>query len=95
MVNQNGRPCHVVTVGVREAMSLSNRAALGCLGVTTKKEQLPIQRAMAREAIRHLNILVRQYGKLNGRRRAGKIVGGGGQPNHRPSCATIPSGPCL
>eukprot|EP00959_Pyramimonas_sp_CCMP1952_P248910 5203444-Pyramimonas_sp.AAC.1 len=36
-----------------------NRAELGCLGITTRrKEQLPVQRAMAREAIKHLNNII-------------------------------------
>eukprot|EP00959_Pyramimonas_sp_CCMP1952_P036495 763899-Pyramimonas_sp.AAC.2 len=52
---------HVVTVGVRGTVPLANRAELGCLGITTRKEQLPVQRAMAREAIKHLNIIVRQW----------------------------------
>ena len=50
---------HVVTVGVRGTVPLANRAELSCLGITTRKEQLPVQRAMAREAIKHLNIIVR------------------------------------
>eukprot|EP00959_Pyramimonas_sp_CCMP1952_P035962 752995-Pyramimonas_sp.AAC.1 len=33
---------------------------------------------MAREAIRHLNIIVRQYRKLNGRTRGGAKRKGGG-----------------
>eukprot|EP00959_Pyramimonas_sp_CCMP1952_P233250 4874109-Pyramimonas_sp.AAC.1 len=43
---------------------------------------------MAREAIRHLNIIVRHYRKLSGR--GGKRLIGGSVPNQRPSCATIP-----
>eukprot|EP00959_Pyramimonas_sp_CCMP1952_P439351 9197394-Pyramimonas_sp.AAC.1 len=46
---------------------LANRAELSCLGITTRKEQ-PVQKAMAREAIKHINIIVRQYRKLNGRK---------------------------
>ena len=42
----------VVTVGVRGTVPLANKAELGCLGITTKKEQLVTQRAVAREAIR-------------------------------------------
>eukprot|EP00959_Pyramimonas_sp_CCMP1952_P193373 4044042-Pyramimonas_sp.AAC.1 len=45
---------------------------------------------MAREAIQNLNIIVRQYRKLSGRTRRGQVVGGGGRPGQRPSCATIP-----
>ena len=67
---------HVVTVGVRGTVPLANRAELACLGITAKKEQLVAQRAMAREAIRHLNIIVRQYRKLNGRRGTRRTGGG-------------------
>eukprot|EP00976_Prorocentrum_cordatum_P088074 1187164-Prorocentrum_minimum.AAC.2 len=85
---------HVVTVGVRGTVPLANRAELGCcLGITTKKEQLPVQRAMAREAVRHLNIIVRQFRKLCGRGKR-KIVGGGSRPDQGPPCTTIP-GQCL
>ena len=56
---------HVITVGVRWTVPLANWAELSCLGITTKREQLPAQRAMAREAIKHLNIIVRQYRKLS------------------------------
>ena len=52
---------HVVTVGVRGTFPVANMAELGCLGITTKREKLPTQRAMAREAIKHLHIIVRQY----------------------------------
>ena len=74
---------HVVTVGVRGTVPLANKAELGCLGITTKKEQLVTQRAMAREAIiRHLNIIiVRQYRKLSGRRGNKKEGGGTGAKN--------------
>eukprot|EP00959_Pyramimonas_sp_CCMP1952_P090679 1898443-Pyramimonas_sp.AAC.1 len=46
---------------------------------------------MAREAIKHLNIIVRQYRKLSGRR-GNRRVGGGNRdrPNQGPPCATIP-----
>ena len=82
---------HVVTVGVRGTVPLANRAELSCLGITTRKEQLPVQRAMAREAIKHLNIIVRQYRKLSGRK-GGRREGGGarGKLNQGPPCATIP-----
>ena len=82
---------HVVTVGVRGTVPLANRTELSCLCITTRKEQLPVQRAMAREAIKHLNIIVRQYRKLSGRR-GGRREGGGdrGKLNQGPPCATIP-----
>eukprot|EP00959_Pyramimonas_sp_CCMP1952_P058978 1231864-Pyramimonas_sp.AAC.1 len=79
---------HVVTAGVRGTVPNSNKAALGCLEITTKREQHPVQRAIAREAMRHLNIIVRQYRKLSGR--GGKKLGGGSDPDQRPSCANIP-----
>ena len=64
---------------------------MGCLGITTRKEQLPVQRAMAREAIKHLNIIVRQYRKLNSRK-GNRREGGGvrGKLDQGPPCATIP-----
>ena len=83
---------HVVTVGVRGTVPLANRAELSCLGITTRKEQLPVQRAMAREAIKHLNIIVRQYRKLNSRK-GNRREGGGvirGKLDQGPPCATIP-----
>eukprot|EP00959_Pyramimonas_sp_CCMP1952_P266479 5571011-Pyramimonas_sp.AAC.1 len=47
---------------------------------------------MAREAIKHLNIIVRQYRKLSGRRGNRRREGGGvrGKLNQGPPCATIP-----
>ena len=82
---------HVVTVGVRGTVPLTNRTELSCLGITTRREQLPVQRALAREAIKHLNIIVRQYRKLNGRKRNSREGGGvKGKPDQGPPCATIP-----
>eukprot|EP00959_Pyramimonas_sp_CCMP1952_P324191 6785074-Pyramimonas_sp.AAC.3 len=87
---------HVITVGVRgRTVPLANRAELGCLvvvGITTKKEQLPAQRAMAsRKAIKHLNIIVHQYRKLSGRRGIRREGGGTrSKPDQGPPCATIP-----
>eukprot|EP00959_Pyramimonas_sp_CCMP1952_P162334 3394239-Pyramimonas_sp.AAC.1 len=45
---------------------------------------------MAREAIKHLNIIVRQYRKLSGRR-GNRREGGGtrSRPDQGPPCATI------
>ena len=64
-------------MGVRGTVPLANREELSCLGITTRKEQLPVQRAMAREAIKHLNNIVRQqYRKLNGRK-GNRREGGG------------------
>eukprot|EP00959_Pyramimonas_sp_CCMP1952_P466549 9490133-Pyramimonas_sp.AAC.1 len=67
---------HVVIVGVRGTIPLANTAELSCLGITTRKEQLPVQRAMARKAIKHLDIIVHQYRKLSGRR-GNRRKGGG------------------
>ena len=62
--------------GVQFHWQIEQIELLACLGITAKKEQLVAQRAMAREAIRHLNIIVRQYRKLNGRRGTRRTGGG-------------------
>eukprot|EP00959_Pyramimonas_sp_CCMP1952_P032470 681405-Pyramimonas_sp.AAC.1 len=50
------------------------------------------ERAMVREAIRHLNIIVRQYMKLSGRGRGTRVGGGNrARPDQGPPCATIPT----
>eukprot|EP00959_Pyramimonas_sp_CCMP1952_P456253 9472840-Pyramimonas_sp.AAC.1 len=45
---------------------------------------------MAREAIKHLNIIVRQYRKLNYRKGSRKEGGVRGKPDQGPPCTTIP-----
>eukprot|EP00959_Pyramimonas_sp_CCMP1952_P394218 8260221-Pyramimonas_sp.AAC.3 len=49
----------VTTVGVRGTVPLANGGALERLGVTGKSVQREVQVRMAREAIRHLNRIVR------------------------------------
>ena len=64
----------VTTVGFRGTVPVANEGALEILGVTGKSVQREVQVRMAREAVRHLNRIVRQYRILT--RRARK----GGQP---------------
>ena len=61
----------VTTVGVRGTVPLANAGALERLGVKGKSVQREVQVRMAREAIRHLNRIVRQYRILTRRTRKG------------------------
>ena len=61
----------VTTVGVHGTVPLANEGALERLGVTGKSIQREVQVRMAREAIRHLNRVVRQYRILTRRARKG------------------------
>ena len=61
----------VTTAGVRGTVPLANEGALERLGVTGKSVQREVQVRMAREAIRHLNRVVRQHRILTRRARKG------------------------
>ena len=70
----------VTTVGVRGTVPKANDESLQALGVAGRRERGEAQARMAREAVRHLNRIVRQYRILAAR--AGKKTADG-QPAER------------
>ena len=65
----------VTTVGVRGTVPKANDESLRELGVAAKQERGRAQAGMAREAIRHLNRIVRQYRILAARANKKKVSG--------------------
>ena len=62
---------HVITVGVRATVPRRNDEELRALGIIDDKERHKTQRALARQAGKHFNVIIRQYRKLCGRRATG------------------------
>ena len=73
---------HVITVGVRGTVPTRNHDVLERLGIAARADRRKAQAELARESIRHLNIIVRQFRVLTKGRRT--RTGDAGLAGERP-----------